>query len=530
MTQKYKPTPEQCAEWIKGHQFTQLAKSDAVEVWRCQTPGTHSYAFDLTVSRYGMAMYGDTGALVFDVGSGYGLKFLTNEDDDYVFKKLDQSSRETDLDEAYLLEIVYRAIIDLLAERDLKLPEWLPPTDPMADRIKQLEDWLLGSECKDGEHSALVVALRECQDLEIRTTSAAYEWLSDNQELLELADDMDYSLGKPTNAVMQRIYMLRHAAKQILAIKAATPTGHSDVLEVLSNALVVETERAIKQRDEFLRTGVVTAGHGGSHDTCFPAILRRHVAPLIQEIERLSAPKQAPIELYAVHAEGPDDLYAAPSLEAAQQHAAHLNLIMGGMVGAKVIDSPWSPVEHWKTLAEQTQHQLDDFKAYVALQQRELINTGVYTALELINGKDIGERAPAEPEYAYAPGPNSDQWSDDGIAAYVSDMELKAGALIKRGRVERCSASSFLPDGNAVLEYMAERAHDENSEYCDDFPDVKPEAQQELEVLLRPLARWADKHCDVRFYTVGKIEDYTVTDDDVAAAEAYRKARQGAEA
>lgn len=358
MNQPYKPTAQSCAEWIKDHQYTQLAKTKDVEVWRAQTPGTHSYAFDLVISRYGMAMYGDTGVLVFDVGAGYGLNFLTRTDDHYVFSKLDECSRAKDLDEAYLLDIVYRAIIDLLSERDLELPEWLPSTEPMAARVEQLERWLLGSECKDGEHSALFVALRACQSLENRSTSGAYEWLSEHQELLELADDMDYSLGKPTNAVMQRIYMLRHAATQILA-------------------------------------------------------------------------QQAAVELAA----------AQPAIE-----------------------------------------------------------------------------------YAYATAHESEQWHSDSLASFVSDNEIAAGTEVFRGVVDRPKASSFMVDSDDIINHMANQAYDNNSEYADNFPDLKPEQEEELKGLLAPLQEWADKSCDVNFYTVEQIEPYIVTPDDVAAAGAYLKA------
>lgn len=44
----------------------------------------------------------------------------------------------------------------------------------------------------------------------------------------------------------------------------------------LEAALIAECERAMQQRDEFKRTGVSTAGHGGSHDTIFGFILRQH--------------------------------------------------------------------------------------------------------------------------------------------------------------------------------------------------------------------------------------------------------------
>lgn len=67
------------------------------------------------------------------------------------------------------------------------------------------------------------------------------------------------------------------------------PAVGSELLDALSHDLVIETERAIRQRDTFLKTGISTAGHGGSHDTCFPAVLRKHLDPLLAEIERLDA-------------------------------------------------------------------------------------------------------------------------------------------------------------------------------------------------------------------------------------------------
>lgn len=50
--------------------------------------------------------------------------------------------------------------------------------------------------------------------------------------------------------------------------------------ERLNHALVLESERAIKQRDKFLETGVVTAGNGGSHDTAFSFIVKQFMTEL----------------------------------------------------------------------------------------------------------------------------------------------------------------------------------------------------------------------------------------------------------
>ncbi|MBX8557061.1 hypothetical protein K5D43_21530 [Pseudomonas cichorii] len=126
------------------------------------------------------------------------------------------------------------------------------------------------------------------------------------------------------------------------------------------------------------------------------------------------------------------------------------------------------------------------------------------------------------PDYTYALKKESEHWSNDDLAAFVSDNELIAGSVIVRGLANKPSASSFLPDADDVVQHMFERAHDDHSEYCDSFPDVTPEAEAELQSLLEPLKAWAEKHCEVRFYTVEKIAPYTVTAADVAAAERYR--------
>jgi len=56
--------------------------------------------------------------------------------------------------------------------------------------------------------------------------------------------------------------------------------------------------------------------------------------------------------LYAVHAQGPDELYAVASKEEADTMASTQNELVP-MAKCIVITSPWTPVEHWKTLAEQ---------------------------------------------------------------------------------------------------------------------------------------------------------------------------------
>lgn len=61
-------------------------------------------------------------------------------------------------------------------------------------------------------------------------------------------------------------------------------------------------------------------------------------------------------ELWAVHSQGPDELYAEFTREDADKHAAELNALPmpeGITVGAVVVSSPWPAAEHWQYLAEQ---------------------------------------------------------------------------------------------------------------------------------------------------------------------------------
>jgi hypothetical protein len=90
----------------------------------------------------------------------------------------------------------------------------------------------------------------------------------------------------------------------------------------------------------------------------------------------LAAVKPAPAqdELWAVHAQGPDELYAAFSREDAEQHAAALNALpmpAGIQVSAVVIASPWSAAEHWKYLAEQEREHAAELKDRAAQTEQQ---------------------------------------------------------------------------------------------------------------------------------------------------------------
>ncbi|HCD9060313.1 TPA: hypothetical protein NEF99_001039 [Pseudomonas aeruginosa] len=130
----------------------------------------------------------------------------------------------------------------------------------------------------------------------------------------------------------------------------------------------------------------ITSSDGSGHADIALAILRMagvcdyERERLVNEWKAARAWKPSPAqavqaeaerpELWAVHAQGPDELYAAFSREDAEKHAAELNALPmpeGIAVGAVVVPSPWPEAEHWKYLAEQER----DHKSEIAVRLRQ---------------------------------------------------------------------------------------------------------------------------------------------------------------
>lgn len=343
------------AEWLKDHVYTELTNANGVELWRCQKPGSHNLAFDICVTRYGTAVFGDIGHLTFDIDASYGLGYLANTGYHNLHGKLSASCKEEWIDLDAILDTVRGCIYDALDEEEVEYPGGMD--------IKSLIGWLEvkdaegeGADLPFGEWASLLERVGRFDEGTSRDIVPAFDLLSESEELLRTSDLWESTFAKPSDHIWRRLVYVQHAAGAIMAQKAAK-----------------EAEQAT--------------------------------------------------------------------------------------------------------------------------------------------------------EYCYAMGPADDRWCDDGLAAFVSDRELPMGAVIQRAVVSRRSASSFLPDASEVIEHMANAAHDDNSEFSDNFPDASKEQEAELERLMKPIKAWADRTCDVNFYTVvnDSIESYVVTSEDVVAGEAYRQ-------
>ena len=74
---------ERAAACLKDHEYTVLADTDQLKAWRCKAPRTTCYAFDILITRFGIAIVGDINGLTFNVGLSYRVEFLAGDDIGY---------------------------------------------------------------------------------------------------------------------------------------------------------------------------------------------------------------------------------------------------------------------------------------------------------------------------------------------------------------------------------------------------------------------------------------------------------------
>ncbi len=216
---------QSAAKTLAQHVYTPLAVNTDCQVWRCARPGSSAYAFDIMMTRYGISIVGDIDGLTFSVGLGYGMQFLAGDDVDYyIHSKLEQNCKERELNEDQLREYVLCGIAKLICdhvsdEEWETLPDWLKEDDQRtADKWDNLEAFLDEKTGKGGpddewdEWAYLVAEVAALDHLD-----EAERYVADYHEQLGLGDDWwELSIDRPAHNLMSRLYMVRHAARQIL--------------------------------------------------------------------------------------------------------------------------------------------------------------------------------------------------------------------------------------------------------------------------------------------------------------------------
>jgi len=90
--------------------------------------------------------------------------------------------------------------------------------------------------------------------------------------------------------------------------------------------------------------------------------------------------------------------------------------------------------------------------------------------------------------------------------------ELDVGATVYRGEAIRPDPADYV-ETKHLIEMIGERAWDDCGEAAEDWPAVEPEAEQELQALIKA---WATKHLNpTPFYRVENVVAYTITEADM---------------
>jgi hypothetical protein len=210
-----------------------LADLDGVEVWRFQEPGNTHYAFDLTITRFGISVHGDIGNIAFDVGSAYGLKFLAGNDVEYyMHSKLAAEFKAQEFNEVAFLDFV----MDGARNRLKGLEESLDPdseeevdwsaldASALMARIEKLGNSkaAMAELKRKDEVSGLFDVLEcvQCADLP-GTTESAHAWLMDHEEALGLSDTFEVNLTRVTWSTLFKLHVVNQCAKKAFAMKDA---------------------------------------------------------------------------------------------------------------------------------------------------------------------------------------------------------------------------------------------------------------------------------------------------------------------
>jgi hypothetical protein len=222
-------------ERLKNHQYRPLVDADDVKVWRCERPGTSAYAFDIMLTRYGIAVVGDIANLTFSVGLGYGLDFLAGDDVGYyIHSKLDDKCKKRDFDETAFRSALINGICQRIAdEADCdaydELPAWVreeKERGPDGSRWAELRAFVqveARKEDADEKWDELVDLLAEATD--IGDQHQAGVLMNEHCETLGLGPDWwEIRVTTPSESLMLELYMIRHAALAILAQKQPAAT------------------------------------------------------------------------------------------------------------------------------------------------------------------------------------------------------------------------------------------------------------------------------------------------------------------
>jgi hypothetical protein len=233
MTETKEQMYEEAKRRMEGFEYKLECGSDTAEIWTCKRPDSSNYAFQLAAGRFGMAMFGDAGALTFGVGTYYGIEFLQHTDKHYVYEKLEQSSREKEFDEEYWTKLCVEWVTDAICDQLMFTSE---DEESELDELSKSKhsgnywpyeklsafvyDKYMNTNVSDDNHDTWYELNDFLTDAgHISTSHEGYTLLEEHSKALGGVYYCDYTLERPSYCAMMRLWMLHVASENIMKIK-----------------------------------------------------------------------------------------------------------------------------------------------------------------------------------------------------------------------------------------------------------------------------------------------------------------------
>jgi len=236
---------EEAERLLESHEYTPIFVDDekGEEIWRCAKPQSSTHGFDIVVTRFGIAMMGDIGPLVFTVGLTYGMPFLAGTDVEYyIYSKLEHVCKEKEFDKEAITQTTVEYIVEELRSRlpnpflmdtmadevdtnIVKEPAWLKEDSEDTATLEDLRGYVdvtyHALPMNNSQHEFFEELMNFLDNVECwEEARQAYDDLTDST-FLQFDDSWEWTYDKPKECLIATLYMLNTAAKKIMEIKKA---------------------------------------------------------------------------------------------------------------------------------------------------------------------------------------------------------------------------------------------------------------------------------------------------------------------
>jgi len=220
----------QCMDYLKNHEYKCLVQTKDLIAWRCKAPHTTIYAFDILITRFGIAVVGDLGNFTFRVGMDYGIPFLAGDEINYyILSKLDENCKVREFNVKYFYQVlkeyltawIYENLIEEMEEDvETEINKTVEKFIKEPNCFKEVISYIEKNSCffKSDKVNNLLTTIIDLDYLDMNSQTI-HDWLNENEKAFGMSDSWEYSFESVDESTLFKLYMINHAAKEIMKMK-----------------------------------------------------------------------------------------------------------------------------------------------------------------------------------------------------------------------------------------------------------------------------------------------------------------------